>query len=1126
MRRTLAISASIVGVLVCLVFAGSAGAATAWWSLDSVSLPANLAPGSTTGTLSVSATNLGGGEVNGAGDSVVLRDVLPAGVLATAVTGRVGGVAPLIEGLVAPVNCVVVSGSLVECSYGGSNAQLAPYEQIEARITVAVSAGAKPGVSNEVSVSGGGARGVSFTRPLVISAAPTQFGIAAYESGSYKEDGSLDTQAGSHPYGFTTTLDFNRTAAPPFVPALAKDVRVKLPPGLVGNPNAFPECSDAQFERNTFASNECPADSAVGVAVVAVYEPKFLTFEGAPFFTWAVPVFNLKPAAGEPARFGFKALVSLVTLDTSVRTGGDYGVTVSSNNITQIAPLLSSQVTIWGVPGNPIHDHARGWECVTRGLWSVFNPSVGACKPQEEASPPAFLSLPTSCTGPLQTSVEADSWAAPHEALSLGPSAQTQALDGCNRLPFTPSIKLTPDGTAGSTPTGVNVDVHVPQEETLNADGLAESDPRNITVTLPAGVAVNPAGGDGLQACSEGLVGFTGSQSLGDVPGETATFTPALPNPLEQGANFCPDASKIATATIKTPILPHPIEGAVYLATQNQNPFGSLIAMYIVAEDPVSGVLVKLAGEVHLSATGQITAMFKNTPQAPFEDAELHFFGGERAPLATPARCGPYTTSASFTPWLGEEPTTSTSTFNVTSGPNGTPCPGASLPFSPSLHASSANIQAGAFTPFTTTISRPDGQQTLQSVQIHTPLGFAGLISSVKPCAEAQANEGTCGPESLIGETTVSAGVGGDPVTVTGGKVYITEKYAGAPFGLSIVNPVKAGPFDLERDTSNPAQQPACDCLVVRAKIEVNPTTAALTITTDATGPHAIPSLIDGIPVQIQHVSVTVSRPGFTFNPTNCNPLSLTATITGTEGAPQPLSEPFQVTNCALLKFAPKIAVSTGPRFTRKNGTNLLFKITYPKSSMGTQSWLNEAKFVIPKQLPARLTTLQKACLAKVFETNPAACPPGSQIGQATVHTPILPVPLTGPVYFVSYGGAKFPEAVIVLQGDGVTLDSHGETFIKNGVTSATFRNIPDAPVESIEVTIPAGPHSEFTGNLPVKANDSFCGQKLTMPTLFKAQNGLEIHQNTPVAVTGCHTKHKTKAKRSGRHKTTGRHKT
>jgi hypothetical protein len=347
--------------------------------------------------------------------------------------------------------------------------------------------------------------------------------------------------------------------------------------------------------------------------------------------------------------------------------------------------------------------------------------------------------------------------------------------------------------------------------------------------------------------------------------------------------------------------------------------------------------------------------------------------------------------------------------------------------------------------------------------------------------------------------------LGGDPFTVTGGKVYLTEKYAGAPFGLSVVNPAKAGPFNLQEGRP----------VVVRAKIEVDPTTAALTITTGQ-----IPHIIEGFPLQIKHVNVTVNRPGLTFNPTNCKPLAITGTIGSVEGGSSPVSVPFQVTNCAALKFTPKLSVTTAAKSSKRNGASLVFKIGYPKGAVGSQSWFNEAKFSLPKQLPARLTTIQKACLAATFEHNRGACPSGSIIGHAIVHTPVLPVPLEGPVYFVSYGGAAFPDAVVVLDGYGVHIELHGNTFIANktGITSATFRNTPDVPFDSIEVTVPSGPFSEFGANLPEKAKGSFCGQKLVMPILFKAQNGLEIHQNTPVGVTGCPKAKKHKKARRARH--------
>jgi hypothetical protein len=506
--------------------------------------------------------------------------------------------------------------------------------------------------------------------------------------------------------------------------------------------------------------------------------------------------------------------------------------------------------------------------------------------------------------------------------------------------------------------------------------------------------------------------------------------------------------------------------------------------MYLVAEDPVSGVLVKLAGEVRLSETGQVVTVFRNSPQLPFEDAELHFFGGERAPLATPARCGTYTTSASFAPWTGIEAAQLSSSIEVTSGPDKAPCPGAALPFAPSLTAGTTSIQAGGFSPFTMTMSREDGQQNLRSIQLHMPPGMSGTLSTVKLCGEEQANAGTCGPESQIGETIVSVGLGGDPFSVTGGKVYITGPYKGAPFGLSIVNPAKAGPFDLGQ-------------VVVRAKIDVNPETAVLTITTDTEGPYKIPTVLDGIPLQIKHLNVNINRPGFTFNPTNCSPLAITGTLGSTEDATSVLSVPFQATNCAVLAFKPKLTASTSGKTSRAGGASLTVKLAYPAGPYDAN--IARVKVELPKKLPSRLTTLQKACTAAVFEANPANCPAASVIGHATATTPVLPVPLTGPAIFVSHGNESFPSLIVVLQGYGVTVHLVGSTFIsKQGVTSSTFKTVPDVPVGSFELALPEGPYSALA------ANGNLCKAKLAMPTEFIAQNGALIKTTTKITATGC----------------------
>jgi hypothetical protein len=484
--------------------------------------------------------------------------------------------------------------------------------------------------------------------------------------------------------------------------------------------------------------------------------------------------------------------------------------------------------------------------------------------------------------------------------------------------------------------------------------------------------------------------------------------------------------------------------------------------------------------------------------------------------LTTPSRCGSYPTQASFTPWSaepGEAPHQSTSTFNIEHGPNGGPCTfsGQPLPFNPSLTGGATNVNAGVFSPFTLTVRRSDGEQNLQSVEAQLPPGLSGVLSNVELCPEPQANLGECGANSLIGETTVSVGVGGQPFTVSGGKFYLTGPYNGsggctvgtpgcAPFGITFEVPAKAGPFDLERNLANTAGEDPCDCVLVRAKIEINPITAAIAITSNPPGtPDAIPTSIEGIPLEIQHINATTTRGDFQFNPTNCSKMEVTGTIHSSEGGIDKIGVPFQVTNCAALKFTPKFVVSTNAKTSKAYGASLTTKVAEPAGSLGTQANLTKVKVELPKQLPSRLTTLQKACTAKQFEINPAACPSESKIGYAKVITPLIPVPLEGPAIFVSHGGEAFPSLTMVLQGYGVTVDLVGTTFIsKSGVTSTTFKTVPDQPFSSFTLTLPTGKYSALT------ALGNVCTEKLSMPTEFIAQNGMEIHQATPIAVTGC----------------------
>ncbi len=1073
--RTLASVAAALGaaLVAALASASPALAQAPAWHVATEAAPTYLSPGGE-GKVIASASNLGDEEINGAAKLVTIADRLPAGLTAVSVTSSAGlATRPKLTCSLAP--------SLVSCTYPGS---LPSYERLEVVIIVKVEEplGTETSLTNEVTVEGGGASSASGVQKLTVSGQPTPYGVQKYEFAPLNEDGSPATQAGAQPFELTTSLTLNQTATQQPV-ALPKDFRFRLPQGLIGNPTSVAQCTMSNFTAFIKESaNLCPPDSVVGVALVTVNEP--VTFK---VFTEAVPVFNIVPGQGEPARLGFEIVKVPILLDTSVRSGQDYSVVASVKDASQLAGFLEGQVTFWGVPGDPRHNASRGWECIDGGR---FQQAVGKTCPassQEQEEP--FLRLPTSCPSnpaaePLTSSMETDSWAQPGSFLSteyewLSGSGVALGFEGCAQLPFSPGIDVSPEVHGASTPTGLKVDVKVPQASTLEAGKLAEADVRDTTVTLPEGVVLSPSAANGLEGCSEAQVGFVGFGQASQI--DEFDTTPV----------GCPDGSKVGTVKIKTPLLSHELEGWVYLASPapngegGRNPFGSLVALYIVAEDPVSGVLVKLAGEGQVDeGTLRVSTTFRNAPQVPFEDLKLELFGGPRGSLSTPALCGDYATEALFTPWSGTGPVGVLSPgeeFSISSGVGGASCPGG-VPFSPGFAAGSTNDQAGAFTGFNLELARPDGDQALRGLSMHLPGGVAAMLSSVTLCTEAQANTNTCPAESEVGHATAVAGLGAEPYVQGGGRVFITGPYGGAPFGLVIVTPAVAGPFDL-------------GFVTVRSRLFIDPNNASVTIVSDP-----LPTQLRGIPLQLKRVLVSVDRPNFEFNPTNCNPSRIDGTLTGDQGATFPISQPFQVANCASLPFHPSFSAATKGKNSKANGAGLTVRV----GSTPGQANIGKAQVILPSTLPSRLTTIQKACVDHVFEANPASCPEGSLVGSATVHTPVLRSPLTGPAYLVSHGGAAFPDLEFVLQGEGITLILDGQTAIRKGITSSTFNSVPDAPVSSFETVLPQGPHSALTTNLPPKANYSLCATKLTMPTTLTGQNGAVITQRTKIAVEGC----------------------
>ena len=579
-----------------------------------------------------------------------------------------------------------------------------------------------------------------------------------------------------------------------------------------------------------------------------------------------------------------------------------------------------------------------------------------------------------------------------------------------------------------------------------------------------------------------------------------------LARPATPGS--CPRDSLVGTVRVKTPALEEELTGAVYLGapecmgvdgvcTPEDATDGKMIRLFLqFVGEGEDGIVVKAEGTGSINQqTGQLTFTFSETPQLPFSELKLTLTGGERAALANPRSCGTATTTVDLTPWSTPftPDATPTSSFNVNEN-----CFGAQ--FAPSFSAGTTNNQAGEASPLTLAFGRGDEDEFLNGLQLRLPSGLLGVLSKVSLCGEPQAGEGTCGAGSLIGHVSVETGPGADPFVVNGGQVFITGPYKGAPYGLSVVVPAKAGPYTLAGTTGK-------GTVVVRAAISVNPETSALTVTADP-----LPTILDGIPLQLRQVYVTIDRPGFTFNPTDCDKLAITATLTSTQATSTGASSPFQVTNCGALKFQPKFTVSTSGKTSRVDGASLDARLTYPQNY--GEANIAQVKVELPKQLPSRLPTLQKACKAAVFEANPADCPVASVVGVVKASTPILASQLSGPVYFVSHGGEAFPSLIMVLQAEGVRVDLVGSTFIsKAGVTSTTLKTVPDVPVNSFELFLPEGPTSALT------TDGVLCKSSPVMPTTFIAQDGAVIHESVKIAVTGCPKKAKKIAKQKKRGK-------
>jgi hypothetical protein len=827
------------------------------------------------------------------------------------------------------------------------------------------------------------------------------------------------TQAAGHPpWGITKFV--MKHSGTSIEGESVKRIRVDVPPGLAANPESLQKCSAAQFQSNP---KLCPSGSEVGTTEMeAVAQPLGIPIT----LSLTGTVYNLEPPAGLPLDFGIAVepageLVSPIRLflEGHVDWSGDYHEFFEINNVpneAEVKPLLGAK--------SPV-----------KVLMSKLNF-------EGIAGQGNFLTLPSVCSSTTTSHLELESWTGEK---SYAETHTPVGVEGCDKVPFSPSVTVTPETAQSDAADGASTVVQVPQK--VKANETNTSDIRDAHVRLPEGLTLNPAAAHGLEACTAAQIGIGTTNAVG-----------------------CPPGSKVGAVTIETDLPPGSLTGNVYLGSPTGGPITDPpYTLYLDAESARYGVSVRLQGSVIPDpGTGRLEVTFANNPPLPFSELRLTVNGGVHAPLANPLTCAGATTDFAFTPYTGGAAAIASTPFQTT----GCASP---LPFSLAQSTADSPPNAGAFgsTAYTFNLGRADGQQYLSKITTVLPAGLVGAIPSVTLCGEPLAQAGACTSASQIGTATANVGAG-DPYPFTG-PVFLTGPYGGAPYGLSIPIHAAAGPFDL-------------GTIVTRVAIGVDPHSGRVIAAS------TLPTIFKGVPLRLRSISVAVNRPNFLFNPTNCGALATNTTLTSTFNATQSLSSPFNVTNCSALPFKPKFAVSSSAKTSKLNGASLKVSL----SQGAHEANIHSVVVQLPLQLPSRLTTIQKACAEATYAANPFACPVGSRVGSATVTTPVLPGSLSGPAYLVSHGGAAFPDLDLLLEGDGVRVILEGNTNIKGGVTTSSFTSIPDVPVSSFVLDLPTGPNSALA------ANGSLCARALIMPTTITAQSGAQVKQNTEISVAGC----------------------
>jgi hypothetical protein len=848
------------------------------------------------------------------------------------------------------------------------------------------------------------------TAALAVPAAQADLGFAEFGTALSESDGSFSRQAGAHP-DLTVRVRVPKKPLAQGPVEDARDIVVDLPPGLTGNPTVASECSFADLVGGP-AGTTCTADSQIGMVLVETE-----------LFTTVVKLFNLSHGPDTPAVLGFN-YEGVTPLITAGVNGDDY--TISSGSIIPEAiGIIGFRVTVWGIPADSSHALERG------------GPSTLPRRP--------FITSPTSCSAaPSIFTARGDSWEHPGNFAEVSVSSDLDGtpfvFEGCEALPFAPSVTAAPTSRRAAAPTGLDIDVKVPQNE--SPDGLATAHVRKTVVTFPKGVTVSASSANGLGACS-----------LADIKlGSNAAPT-------------CPDSAKIGTVSIKTPLLKDELHGNLILARQFENPFNSLLAVYIAVKGP--GFYLKLPGKVEADpVTGQVTTIFDNTPQLPFEELQANLNAGPGAPLQAPEACGTFTSHVEMTSWASDTPVSMDTPMTFDEG-----C--ATGGFKPALHAGTTDPVAGRFSPFTLQVTRQDGEQNLSRIQAILPEGMLAKLAGVGVCSDAQAASGACPASSQVGTTTVAAGSGPLPIYVPeAGRaptaVYLAGPYKGAPYSLLVKVPAQAGPFDLGTVT-------------VRNALNVDPVTTQVTASSDP-----LPQILQGIPITYRDVRVEINRPDFTLNPTSCDPMNVSSTLVSDRGRTAAPSAGFQVSSCERLGFKPGLALRLFGG-TKRTGHPRLRAVLSPSPG---EANIGRVSVALPHSEFLDQAHIRTVCTRVQFAAH--QCPAGAVYGYATAYTPLLDEPLQGPVYLRSSNN-PLPDLVADLHGQiDVELAGRIDSF-KGGIRT-TFAGVPDAPVTKFVLEMKGGRKGLLVNSR------NLCHSTNRATVLMDGQNGKTADRKPAVA--------------------------